>query len=139
MCIANVIPSHQMAWVSAKAFFFKILPHLLPCSPSIVPLLYSAPLVLFLSSAPSFKSFFFSFSPPLLDFPHIFHLRLLLSLSFLPVVLLLYSFFRLPLPFTSSLSPSLHHHVILSRTHYHQSMAELLTQHLWLQSSILQC
>lgn len=42
------------------------------------------------------------------------------------------------LPFTSSLA-SLRHHVILSRAHYHQSMAEVLTQQLWLQLSILQC
>lgn len=64
MCIANVIPSHQMAWVFS--FFaitlFYLFPHLLSSSPSFLLLLFSVPLVLFLSYCSIHHIFFFFFS-----------------------------------------------------------------------------
>lgn len=136
ICIANVIQSHQMAWVFAKTQFF-FFPHLLPCSPSFLLLLYSAPLVRFLSSAPSFKYPPLPFSPTdlifliyfICDFSSPFHSSPLFFFC---------THFSGSLFLSLPLFPSLRHHVILSRTHYHQSMAEL-TQQLWLQSSILLC
>lgn len=124
MCIPNVIPSHQMAYFAETPsfFFFNSSPisaQPLPpsssfCTSCTIPLFRSIPYIHILS----------------FTLLRILHPRLLLTPSLL-------CFAISPLSLFYFLSHP--HHAMLSGSHYHQSMTEVLIQQLWLRPSVLQC